>query len=699
MTTISANKGKVSGSLLLQDHPNPYRLNAFQDDYTLVDFTLGQTIELDLSSEEFDTYLQLINSDTGEIIAENDDFDGSSNSRLSFIAEENLNYLVRVTSYSSGEVGNYTLTADKPDIDLIIEDAEAIIVTKKYPDDIFDPYYDPYYDSYDNEAYINLDLSWTVKNLGNETIFVDLDNDDYYYYESGLTDSVYLSSDEYFNEFEDYWIAEFRHQSDLEAGKSYTNKFAASIYKRDIWGRENNYLIFVTDSFNDQNEANEDNNTYAIPLDLDLNQTTPDVDLIITDATATVRSYNEYYGDIYLDLSLSITNQGTETALGFPDEYDYHGYEPNWYNAVYLSSDDHFDPVEDYYITEIWHEYDLAGGESDTNYSNSSAYLYDYNFDQTENNYLIFVADSSNYQYETNEDNNTYTIPLDLTPPDVDLVVTNAAAKLQYYDQYSGDAYLDFSLTVTNQGSDTIHNFYGYNTVYLSSDEHFNNYEDYWVSDLGYDYYGISLEAGANYTSESFGAYISAAQLNALGSGELNLLFVSDPYDSYYEIDETNNSLVVSLDNLLVTPIYRFHNIDLPGSYLFVAEEERSQINYNHTEFYEEGIAFKVATKPQDDLIPLYRFQSKTVPGTYLYAGAEERASIHQNYSDYFIEEGLSFYVYGVGEGKGVTFYRFRNDNSNLGSTYLFATGAEAENIRHNFPNFIEEGAAFEAVI
>ncbi|ELS03928.1 hypothetical protein Xen7305DRAFT_00036520 [Xenococcus sp. PCC 7305] len=132
---------------------------------------------------------------------------------------------------------------------------------------------------------------------------------------------------------------------------------------------------------------------------------------------------------------------------------------------------------------------------------------------------------------------------------------------------------------------------------------------------------------------------------------------------------------------------------------MFLGEEERSNIYHNFPNFVEEGMAFKVGNKPQDDLIAMYRFQSNVIPGTYLYVGEDERHSINQNYSDSFTEEGVSFYVYGAGEGKGDIFYRFRNTNPNLDSNYLFATGAEAENIRHNFPEYIEEGAAFEALI
>ncbi|MDJ0651380.1 MAG: peptidylprolyl isomerase [Xenococcaceae cyanobacterium MO_188.B19] len=145
----------------------------------------------------------------------------------------------------------------------------------------------------------------------------------------------------------------------------------------------------------------------------------------------------------------------------------------------------------------------------------------------------------------------------------------------------------------------------------------------------------------------------------------------------------------------LNSPIYRFQNSKIPGTYLFVGEEERDRINENFADtFTEEGLAFKVAVEEGDDLIPLYRFQSTITPGTYLFAQEEERVSINENFADSFTEEGLAFYVYGADSGWARDFSRFQN--SDRQGTYLYATGDERDNIRVNFPNFVEEGTAFE---
>ncbi len=145
---------------------------------------------------------------------------------------------------------------------------------------------------------------------------------------------------------------------------------------------------------------------------------------------------------------------------------------------------------------------------------------------------------------------------------------------------------------------------------------------------------------------------------------------------------------------LLNTPIYRFQNTSLPGTYLFAGEEERQSIQQNNPNFVEEGFAFSVAVQPGDDLIPIYRFQNASVAGTYLYVGEGERQSIKQNNPN-FIEEGLAFYVFGAESGQGQSFYRFQN--TELPGTYLFVGAAERLNINQNFPSFTEEGIAFEA--
>lgn len=144
----------------------------------------------------------------------------------------------------------------------------------------------------------------------------------------------------------------------------------------------------------------------------------------------------------------------------------------------------------------------------------------------------------------------------------------------------------------------------------------------------------------------------------------------------------------------LNNPIYRFQNTEVPGTYLYVGEEERQSILNNYPKFEEEGFAFSVATQPGDGLIPIYRFQNTQIQGTYLYVGQDERQSILQSFPQ-FREEGLAFYAFGANANQADSLYRFQNDN--LPGTYLFVGQNERQSILQNYSNFSEEGIAFEA--
>nr|MDJ0679575.1 FG-GAP repeat protein [Xenococcaceae cyanobacterium MO_167.B52] len=152
--------------------------------------------------------------------------------------------------------------------------------------------------------------------------------------------------------------------------------------------------------------------------------------------------------------------------------------------------------------------------------------------------------------------------------------------------------------------------------------------------------------------------------------------------------------------------LYRFRNttFDL-GTYLFVGRQERDAIvaNPNLNQIFElEGngaVAFVGSSKPGDDLVPFYRFRNLDISGTYLFVGEEERKRVKENFSEQFTEEGLAFYAFGAGTNRGLPFNRFQNKVNN---TYLFAAPTESAIIRNDsdLSNvFIEEGAAFEGLI
>ncbi|MEO0405851.1 MAG: peroxidase family protein [Cyanobacteria bacterium P01_A01_bin.135] len=98
------------GSLEAFDPVNPLRSDRRFDDFYLQGVAPGSEVALNLSSDEIDAFLQLINADTGEVVAFNDDSNGSLNSQLSFTVQPNVDYIVRTTSFAAGDIGSYTLS-------------------------------------------------------------------------------------------------------------------------------------------------------------------------------------------------------------------------------------------------------------------------------------------------------------------------------------------------------------------------------------------------------------------------------------------------------------------------------------------------------------------------------------------------------------------------------------------------------------
>ncbi|MGK7894737.1 MAG: S8 family serine peptidase [Xenococcus sp. (in: cyanobacteria)] len=88
----------------------------------------------------------------------------------------------------------------------------------------------------------------------------------------------------------------------------------------------------------------------------------------------------------------------------------------------------------------------------------------------------------------------------------------------------------------------------------------------------------------------------------------------------------------------------------------------------------------------------IYRFQNSAFPGTYLFAGESESQSIRDNFPN-FIEEGQAFNVATEPGDDLIRINRFQNIN--VPGTYLYAGESESQSIRQNFSNFIEEGIAF----
>ncbi len=101
----------IQGRLAQSDDLNPTRINRFKDDYILQSNNTVQ-VQIDMASDEVDTYVQVIDGRSQQVIAFNDDGGAGTNSSLTFTAQAGVDYVVRATSYGFFEIGSYALRAN-----------------------------------------------------------------------------------------------------------------------------------------------------------------------------------------------------------------------------------------------------------------------------------------------------------------------------------------------------------------------------------------------------------------------------------------------------------------------------------------------------------------------------------------------------------------------------------------------------------
>jgi hypothetical protein len=99
---------ELSGTITVGDTANSR--GALEDAF-FVDLTAGQSLKVELRSSEFDAFLSAMGPD-GATVTEDDDSLGGNNARISFTAVTAGRYRIAVSSYESGQSGDYTLRAD-----------------------------------------------------------------------------------------------------------------------------------------------------------------------------------------------------------------------------------------------------------------------------------------------------------------------------------------------------------------------------------------------------------------------------------------------------------------------------------------------------------------------------------------------------------------------------------------------------------
>jgi subtilase family serine protease/alpha-tubulin suppressor-like RCC1 family protein len=368
----------------------------------------------------------------------------------------------------------------------------------------------------------SITVSWTGSNLGTANAA-----ENWY-------DSVYLSADSTFDR-NDIKIGTFSAEaaSPLSAyGGSYNLSKLIAIPSVPSAGLY--HLIFQSDTYGDQGESNESNNTFALPINLDL--VSPDLQITAATAPATATLGRPF------NLSWRVTNTGATAA------------DSEWDDGIFLSTDAVFD-ASDLYVDEFARPSGLDAGSS---YHQSETidlpdgitagqyYLIiqsDYDFDAASDQAYFPSA----RQGEANEANNSLVLPISIDRNGHDLQVTEATAPATA----SIGSEISVSWTVENTGAaESTGNWNG--IILLSSDPVYDDGDfDIRINNFT-DSATLPLAAGA---SHSHTRTVSIPHVETAGS--YYLLFRT--YDnSYYEtrreIDDSNNVLAVPI------------NLDLNGS-------------------------------------------------------------------------------------------------------------------------------------
>lgn len=346
----------------------------------------------------------------------------------------------------------------------------------------------------------NITTTWTVTNQG------ELATPSYYWY-----DRIYLSDDERVDSTDTYltttWSGYYNSYQPLAAGGSYQVALNLNIPGTKIGNR---YLLFVTDAYNYQSETSETNNVKAVPILLQAS------DLVVTNATAPRKSLP----NARIGVSWTVKNQGDVAAAA------------DWYDSVYLSTDSQYDPNTDINLKDAW-----TGSLTPLAVNDSYTVNQFLSLPSVANGsyYLLFAADRNNYQFEGNESNNVYALPIQLGESQPDLVITTAASPST---ATLGDA-VEVSWTVKNQG-----NFEApadwYDTIYISDDTTLDS-TDTIVTSLGMAD-KTPLASGASYT------IAKSITIPNTKTGSRYLLFVADAGAIQNESDEGNNILAVPIN-------------------------------------------------------------------------------------------------------------------------------------------------------
>ncbi|MDA3787937.1 MAG: PKD domain-containing protein, partial [Desulfobacula sp.] len=377
-----------------------------------------------------------------------------------------------------------------------------------------------------------ININWTIKNVEQARTL------------TSWNDKIYLSLDVNLNPEEDILLKTVGSGGSLNAQADYARSITANI-PNGISG--DYYLILYADASNEVPESNENNNSAASAVSIEL---TPPPDLQITSFTIP----SEGISGQPIDVNFTVENKGTGPAN-----------RSKWYDAVYLSANDVLDS-SDIRLNTIAHTSVLNPTDSynlipDVELPGYVSGIY----------YVIIKTDNRNDIYEHDaEDNNVVTsqpIAITMLPP-ADLVVTDITVP----ESAAPGNPVTISWTIENQGQNTAVGRMK-EGVYISE----NTTWEYTDPMLGTVTRNINLAPGASMRmsmkvnlSKTFAADAGGtitAILPGVATGEHYVAVRTDLKNNIRESDLSNNTLV-SDDTITVSVASLEGNVPMEATVL-----------------------------------------------------------------------------------------------------------------------------------
>ncbi|WP_414618872.1 DUF1194 domain-containing protein [Calothrix sp. CCY 0018] len=321
-------------------------------------------------------------------------------------------------------------------------------------------------------------------------------------------DYVYLSSDNIFDNSDirltDISASGFLLRS-LPAGDSYTSR-NGNITIPNTTTTGNQFLLFVTDAFDNQDESDETDNVFAVPIEIKA----PNLTISGTPTAPAVASLAET-----ISVEYTVTNNGSGTASRF------------WSDRFYISDDailDSTDTIIGTRFTSNGTDIPLAAGDSYTKTDNVTIP----NTVGTGNKFLLFQVDRANQQGESDETDNVTAIPIQIGAPNLTISGTPTAPSSATLGET-----ISLEYTVTNNGSVTAPRSWS-DRFYISDDATLDNSDT--VIGSRNTFSDTPLAAGDSYTGTR-----NVTIPNTVGTGNKFLLFQVDTANQQGETDETDN--------------------------------------------------------------------------------------------------------------------------------------------------------------